>query len=120
MIEFSFEDGSANPELLLVLPRAMEGTEGAQTLIALTSVFEQSMHIAHRKSFTYGDAWRRQGWMGNLARMMSKMSRIKHMLWRDHDVESTDEPVTDSAFDLINITGFMVINRSEENKWGTR
>lgn len=120
MIEYKFDKTATHPRLELTLPEAMEGAEGASTLISLASVYEQSLYIAHRKTFTYGDAWRRQGWMGNLARMMSKMSRVKHMLWRDHDMENSEESVTDTAFDLINITGFLIVNRSEENKWGER
>lgn len=120
MIEFEFDKEAAHPRLELTLPAAMEGTEGSRTLIALASVFEQSLHIANRKNQTYGDAWRRQGWMGNLARIMSKVSRLVNMCWRDHSLENAEESVTDTAFDQINITGFFIINRSEDNKWGTR
>lgn len=118
MIDYDFEEGCLVPTLELHLPAAMEGTEGTVTLISLASVFDQALTLAHSKNATYGDAWRRQGWMGNLARIMSKMARLKHMLWRDHDLESSDEPVTDTAIDLVNLTGFLIINRSETNKWG--
>lgn len=120
MIDYVFRGDKDQPHLVLVLPQAMEGTEGTATLISLASVYDEALQLAHKKNISYGDAWRRQGWMGNLARMMSKMSRIKHMLWRDHDLQSAEESATDTAIDLINITGFLVINRSETNKWGNR
>lgn len=119
-IDFSFEDGFARdiPVLELTMPATWEGTAQAQTLIALGSVFQLALEAAHDKNKTYGDAWRKQGWMGNLARMMSKMSRIKHMGWRDHSMDNSNESLADSALDLVNITGFFIINRSEDNKWG--
>jgi len=119
MINFTFKQDQTVPELTLVLPASMEGTDGSQTLIALTSVFDQAMIVAHNKGFAYGPAWRHQGWMGNFARMMSKLARLKHMCWREHSIESAEEPVSDNAIDLINITGFFIVNRSEGNQWGT-
>lgn len=117
-IDVEFEEGCTAPTIELVLPKHMEGTVGTQTLIALANFYGHCITVAHEKSFNYGDAWRRQGWMGNLARMMSKMARIKNMCWRDHAMENAHESVTDSAIDLANITGFFAINRSEDNKWG--
>jgi hypothetical protein len=117
-IDIEFEEGCTEPTLELVLPAHMEGTVGTETLIALANFYAHCLTVANTKSLTYGDAWRRQGWMGNLARMMSKMSRIKFMSWQDHAMESADESITDSAIDLANITGFFAINRSEDNKWG--
>lgn len=117
-IDVEFEQGCTEPTLELVLPKGMEGTIGASTLIALANFYAHCLTVAHNKSLNYGDAWRRQGWMGNLARMMSKMSRIKFMSWRDHAMENAEESVTDSAIDLANITGFFAMNRSEDNKWG--
>lgn len=113
-------DNDSAPRLVLQMPKGMEGAEGVRTLISLASVFDEAVAIAHRKNASYGDAWRRQGWMGNLARMMSKMSRIKFMLWRDHDLENSEEAISDTAIDLVNLTSFLIINRSETNKWGDR
>lgn len=120
MIDFHFEDGCTEPTIELFLPQAMEGTEGVQTLIALASVYQEALTVAHSKNLAYGDAWRRQGWMGNLARMMSKMARLKNLCWRDHSMEFADESVSDSALDMVNITSFFIVNRSESNKWGTQ
>lgn len=119
-IDYEFHPEVNHPRLVLQLPPAMEGAEGTRTLIELTSVFEQAMHIAHRKGFTYGPAWRHQGWMGNIARMISKMGRLKNMCWRDQGIESSEESVADNAFDMINITGFFIINRHDDNKWGAQ
>lgn len=119
-VRFEKEVAPGTHQLILRLPMEAEGMEGTRTLIALSNFYGHALATAQEKSFTYGDAWRRQGWMGNLARMMSKMARLKNMCWRDHSMEDARESVSDSALDLANITGFFAINRSEDNKWGTQ
>lgn len=118
--EFSitYDKEARAPHLGIVLPEAMRGTEGDVTLISLARAFNEALVVAHGKNVMYGGAWRRQGWMGNLARIKSKVERLNHMLWRDHDIQDSEETSTDTALDLLNITGFFMINRAEENKWG--
>lgn len=78
------------------------------------------------KSMAYGDAWERQGWMGNLARVMSKTSRLQNMLWRstpwlgtgDGESQEETEQVRDTAADLAALCAFLVANIDEENRWG--
>jgi hypothetical protein len=121
MIDYEFvESTGKTPVLVLKMPNGMEGTEAAATLISLASVFNEALTVAHHKNAMYGSAWRRQGWMGNLARVMSKGERLKNLLWRDHEKSGAEEAATDTALDMVNIMGFFMINRSESNKWGTR
>lgn len=91
-----------------------------ETLRSVADVFEKCLYLIEEKSAGYGDAWVQQGWMGNLARIMSKTSRLKNMLWRDMGIESTSEPITDTLLDLVNLSAFMIINRSFGNRWGDR
>lgn len=92
------------------------------TLDGLLRVFDTVAIIVAAKDQQYGVAWKSQGWMGNLARIMSKTSRLKAMLWKDNgnpvfggkEVES----VQDTLHDLIAITAFALINFGKANKWG--
>lgn len=88
------------------------------TLSPLADVLVKSLILANRKAKTYGMAWWSEGYMGNVARVLSKASRIRKMLWRDQPFNDASEPVWDTLMDLINLAGFAVINHREGNKWG--
>jgi hypothetical protein len=118
MIDVDYEEGTTAPTLELYLPKAMEGTDAARTLTQLASVFDQALKLANDKERTYGRAWSKQGWMGNFARLQSKMSRLRNMIWRDTPLADSNESVTDTALDFVNLSAFFVINRSEDNRWG--
>lgn len=95
-----------------------QNQEGYATQEALRRVFEQALNTANKKNQTYGGAWRKQGWMGNLSRIMSKMERLRNMCWRDFPIEDSKEPVRDTAEDLVNLAAFFLINHNEGNRWG--
>lgn len=94
----------------------------ASEIEAMASEMERCLNLVARKSETYGNAWKEQGWMGNLARMQSKVARLKAMLWRaDYgkiEFEIVDESVVDTTRDLINIAVFFLRNQAIDNKWG--
>jgi hypothetical protein len=94
------------------------GMEGFETQQRLAAIFEKCLDLQVRKASTYGDAFRSQGYMGNVARVLSKASRLKKMVWRDWPIEDSEEPVMDTVHDLINLAGFFIINYSDRNKWG--
>jgi hypothetical protein len=98
-----------------------ENAEGYETQQRMLQVFEQCLHLQQRKGRTYRNAWREQGYMGNVARVLSKASRLKSMLWRDQAeyVAPDEEPAEDTLHDLINIAAFAVMNLAERNRWGT-
>jgi len=96
-----------------------EDFEQWDNVLKLAYVFEGVITTVYAKSFQYGNAWQKQGWMGNLARVQSKVSRLKNMLWRDEEVHSNSEPVQDTLQDLIALAAFMLLNRGDQNKWGT-
>lgn len=90
----------------------------------LRNVIGDALRLAHHKNASYGDAWKSQGYMGNLARIQSKNARLRHMLWCDPDgdappIEQPDgEAVRDTLLDLVNLAGFMLLNWEAGNRWG--
>lgn len=81
-------------------------------------VIAEAVALYRRKSQNYGQAWRSQGWAGNVARVLSKATRIKNMLWRETPQTDQDETVEDTLLDLINLCAFTIINLREQNRWG--
>ena len=77
-----------------------------------------------KKSAAYGNAWERQGYMGNLARVLSKAARLENMVWQDYtpENEGQEEPggesVLDTLQDLAALTAFFVANLDGGNRWG--
>jgi hypothetical protein len=92
----------------------------------LRNVMGDAMRLAEVKSESYGDAWKAQGYMGNLARIMSKNARLRNLLWCDADGDGPPIPeheldaeaVRDTLLDLINLSGFMLLNWEAGNRWG--
>lgn len=94
----------------------------------LRNVVGDALRLAEVKSESYGDAWKGQGYMGNLARIMSKNERLRNLLWCDADGDGPPIPeheldaeaVRDTLLDLINLSGFMLLNWEAGNRWGDR
>lgn len=95
--------------------------EGSITTVRMLEVFALCLQLQQRKALTYGEAYRSQGYMGNVARVLSKSARLKKMLWQDSwkQLEDSDESVMDTMLDLINLSAFFIINWMEGNKWGS-
>jgi hypothetical protein len=91
------------------------------TMQGLMVFFDGCVELAGRKDAAYGGAWRRQGYMGNLARLMSKSDRLRNMLWNNRASygEDQSETVQDTLQDMANIVGFMYRNYEEGNQWGS-
>lgn len=97
-----------------------EDAENYDTQRRLLAVFEKCLQLQEKKASAYGEAWRDQGYVGNLARVLSKVSRIRYMMWRDHEIESAEETRIDTFTDLINIAAFAILNLQDRNRWGNR
>lgn len=89
-----------------------------RTLLRCGDQLAGVLATVYAKEQDYGEAWREQGWRGNVARILSKTSRLRNMLWRTHTLENHDEPVQDTLQDLIALTLFALINRQGRNEWG--
>lgn len=100
------------------IPGVEEDQEGSVSLMQQAKVFEAALNIMAAKTKGYGNAWQDQGWMGNLARIMSKTSRLKNMLWQSFDMQSAEESTQDTLLDQINLSAFMVRNMAAGNRWG--
>lgn len=92
--------------------------EGHSTVIRMTEVFERCLNLQIRKGRLYGQTWREQGYMGNVARVLGKVSRLRNMVWRDIHLTDAEETAEDTLGDLINLSAFALINMEEENRWG--
>lgn len=78
--------------------------------------------LLKKKDAAYGNAWQKQGYMGNLARIFSKSDRLRNMMWRDEpgsgDVPEGDESVLDTLSDLSALCALAIANIEEGNRWG--
>lgn len=84
--------------------------------------FDKCVELAGKKDGLYRRAWERQGYMGNLSRVLSKVERLRTMLWQDYPELTDDmqETVKDTVQDLANLCGFLARNWEEGNKWGSQ
>lgn len=72
-----------------------------------------------RKSQGYGNAWQEQGYMGNIARVLSKQSRIRNLVWCEPKPDFKDqETVEDTLVDLAALCAFAIANMQDGNQWG--
>lgn len=105
---------------LVIEDGAVEGTENYGTQERLREVFERCLEMQESKAKNYGQAWRDQGYVGNLARVLSKVSRLRYMMWREYEIENAEESRKDSFYDLINLAAFAILNLNDKNRWGNR
>ena len=66
----------------------------------------------------YGDGWKQHEDWEILAFIKNKVGRLQHLLFNS-DIES-DEKIEDTLVDLINYSLFMLQNRIERGKNGTK
>lgn len=104
---------------LVVTGKDLKKPEAAM-LEAMAAEYSRSFALVVQKTEGYGDAWKHQGWMGNVARILSKSARLKSLLWRDIAISGHDETIEDTARDLMNLCVFFLLNRGQDNKWGRR
>lgn len=115
IIRFQLGEGL---HLALVAPEGFSALEGSHTVQLACEQFAGALATMRAKDRQYGGAWREQGWMGNLARIMSKTARLRNMLWRDYALSDAAEPVRDTLQDLMNLCVFMLLNLNGGNRWG--
>jgi hypothetical protein len=96
----------------------------AGAVIAFLAHADAVHQLVRQKDKAYGGAWEKQGYMGNLARVLSKTERLKNMVWKDlaekyEEPGSEDETVLDTLHDLMALCAFMATNIEEGNRWGS-
>jgi hypothetical protein len=104
------------------LPIEVQG----EAVIAFAAYSEAVLELVRRKDAAYQGAWQKQGYMGNLARIMSKTERLKAMLWREQpwlgtggeESDQEMESVLDTLKDLMALAAFCAANIEDGNRWG--
>jgi hypothetical protein len=83
-------------------------------------VFDEAVSLFEAKNADYGDAWRHQGWRGNLGRIFEKTERLRTLLWRGdvHQLVTLDEDARQTAVDMLNTLAFFIINWDDRREWG--
>lgn len=83
-------------------------------------IFAGAIQTFDKKNEDYGDAWRRNGWRGNLSRVFEKADRVRNLVWRaDPRVPAVgDESAVETLQDMLNTIAFAIINLREEVEWG--
>lgn len=105
--------------VVLEISETEKAAIGVGTADRLVHMWNQQLTLFLDKNSLYKDAWREQGWRGNVARILSKASRIKHMLWGSMMTwQDADEPVEDTLRDLSLLCMFALMNREQRNEWG--
>lgn len=91
-----------------------------QTHMRATRILDEAMRLMSEKNASYQDAWQEQGWRGCLARIMSKTTRLRNMLWRNNVslLNGEKETPRETALDMINHLVFFIANLDDEREWG--
>jgi hypothetical protein len=91
----------------------------SNTLEQMKRIYDEALNLAATKNTDYGDAWRDQGWRGNLSRVFEKAKRLRTVLWRSNvQPTAVRETVRETAVDMINTLTFFVINLDAGVEWG--
>lgn len=91
----------------------------SDTLDQLRRVYEEALSLAATKNIDYGDAWRDQGWRGNISRVFEKAKRLRTLLWRSQAQPAlVRETSRETAIDMINTLAFFIINHDAGVEWG--
>ncbi len=106
------------PEGLLSWEANDRSVVGSLLADQLIQQYGRALAIALQRNRFYDDSWRKQGWMGNLNRILTKADRLRAMLWREAPMQDSSEPVEDTYLDLINLAAMANINHREGNTWG--
>lgn len=91
----------------------------SDTIDRMRRVFDEALNLAERKNHDYGDAWRDQGWRGNLSRVFEKSKRLRTLLWNGRaEAAQVRENVRETAIDQINTLAFFIMNHDAGVEWG--
>lgn len=77
-------------------------------------VFLEAMCIFQERNANYRDAWKEQGWRGNLMDLRRKVMRLWNQWWHPRGTRG----YLDNAVDLLNFTAFFLRNARAENEEG--
>lgn len=92
----------------------------SDTQARVEDIFAEAARLVGAKNLHYKDAWREQGWRGNLSRILEKTKRLRAMLWRGGNVllNGSNEHPRETLLDIINTAAFCIINMDDGVEWG--
>lgn len=92
----------------------------SDTIGEVHKIFSDALVTLEQKNHDYGDAWRKQGWRGNLSRIFEKDQRLRTLLWRSDPRTPLvgDESAVDTLRDMLNTICFAIINLTDGVEWG--
>jgi hypothetical protein len=98
----------------------MTSTNGEHSRSQVWDTFAEALALFDRKNADYGDAWRSNGWRGNLSRIFEKSQRVRNLLWRSDSRTPAvgDEQAIETLIDMLNTTAFAIINLRDNVEWG--
>lgn len=93
------------------------------TMQVVAMFHDQALRLAVNKDAAYAGAWLEQGYIGNVARILSKASRLRALVWGDLPPEDLEEllageSVRDTLLDMANLCAFAAHNMTQGNRWG--
>lgn len=83
---------------------------------AVRAIMDEALNLFELKNADYGDAWKEQGWRGNLAKILNKAARL-NKIWRGGTFV-VEENLRETAIDMINTLAFLVVNHDVGREWG--
>lgn len=99
--------------------RPVQASDTIPAVAAWDAFSAQVRDTIVRKSQGYGNAWQEQGYMGSVARILSKAARIKNLVWREPNIDfKEEESAQDTLVDLAALCAFATANMEESNQWG--
>jgi predicted nucleotide modification protein, DUF1599 family len=98
----------------------MTSVNGDHSRTQVWDTFGEALQLFDRKNADYGDAWRSNGWRGNLSRIFEKAQRVRNLAWRNDPRTPAvgDEAVIETLIDMLNTTAFAIINLRDGVEWG--
>lgn len=91
----------------------------SNTIENMKRIYDEALNLAERKNADYGDAWRTNGWRGNLSRVFEKDHRLRTLLWNgENPGPAVNEGVRETAIDMLNTLTFFIMNLDAGVEWG--
>lgn len=114
--------GTRMHEVLEAYTKSGKAALPGMTETMVANFFRDVEKLVALKDAHYGAAWRRQGYMGNLARILAKADRLRNMAWRDEQQNLAEldgeETACDTVRDMAALCAMFEANLLNGNRWG--
>jgi len=79
------------------------------------SVLDEAALLREKKNADYGASWRQHGEYGLVVRLTDKMNRLNSLV-KLNNRPQVEEPIRDTAIDIINYAAMLVMLIDEKDK----